>query len=322
MATEQILRADRIKPDFEGLKSAWEAMLSKYYLGTNELNPAYTLEVPCPYCNSTAIEQSFNLNGFWHRTCAECKTLYVSPRLSDACIEDLYSDAYYSEMYGRSMLPVFEQRKQLIGRRKFAQTVARWGGKGRGRVLDIGAGIGEVPDVFRDEGWLSHVIEMNPVAVEWLRGRGHEEVFHGSLDGYATDHSFDIIMAWGVVEHVVDPGAFLRRVHELLVPGGLFVSEVPHGQCLLVDVARKTGMDPKRILMGEQHIVLYSTSAYAMLHERNGFEKVQLQTNGLDCDTILKESGSDLPDEILAAMQECIDEKLYGDLLRGFWRRP
>ncbi|MCF8176925.1 MAG: class I SAM-dependent methyltransferase [Sulfuritalea sp.] len=322
MATEQILRADRIKPDFEGLKSAWEAMLRKYYLGADELNPAYTLEVPCPYCNSTVIERSFNLNGFWHRTCAECKTLYVSPRLSDACIEELYSDAYYSEMYGRSMLPVFEQRKQLIGRRKFAQTVARWGGKGRGRVLDIGAGIGEVPDVFRDEGWLCHVIEMNPVAVEWLRGRGHEEVFHGSLDGYTTDHRFDIIMAWGVVEHVVDPGAFLRRVHELLVPGGLFVSEVPHGQCLLVDVARKTGMDPKRILMGEQHIVLYSTGAYAMLHERNGFEKVQLQTNGLDCDTILKENGSDLPDEILAAMQECIDEKLYGDLLRGFWRRP
>jgi len=35
-------------------------------------------------------------------------------------------------------------------------------------------------------------------------------------------------------------------------------------------MARKTGMDPKRILMGEQHIVLYSTQAYIDLHERSG----------------------------------------------------
>jgi len=317
----QVLRADQIKPDFEALKAVWEGMLRKYFLSENVLDPAYTQVVPCPYCGSDRVERSFCLNGFHHRTCTECGTLYVSPRLSDACIEELYSDEYYSEMFARSMLPVFDKRKELIGRRKFAQTVSHWGGSKVGRVLDIGAGIGEVPDVFREAGWHTHVIEMNNVAVDWLRGRGHEEVFHGSFDNYATPHSFDIIMAWGVVEHVVNPDAFLQRVHELLSPGGLFVSEVPHGQCLLVDFASKTGIDPKRILMGEQHIVLYSTKAYTMLHERNGLRLVHLQTNGLDCDTILKESNSVLADNLLAVMQECIDEKLYGDLLRGFWRR-
>lgn len=318
---EQILRADEVKPDFEGLKNKWAEMLSKYYLDVKTLNPEYTVEIPCPHCGSKNIEQSFDLNGFHHKTCSECKTLYVSPRLSDTCIGELYSDDYYSEMYTRSMLPVFEKRKQLIGRRKFAQSVSYWGGKGTGRVLDIGAGIGEVTDVFLEEGWHSHAIEMNKVAVEWLRGRGHEEVFHGPLVDYEASHKFDLIMAWGVVEHVVNPDAFLKRIYELLVPGGLFVSEVPHGQCLLVDMARKTGMDPKRILMGEQHIVLYSTQAYITLHERNGLEKVHLQTNGLDCDTIFKENKVSVPDTVLAPMQECIDEKLYGDLLRGFWRR-
>jgi hypothetical protein len=110
-------------------------------------------------------------------------------------------------------------------------------------------------------------------------------------------------------------------VHHLLAPGGLFVSEVPHGQCLLVDMTRKTGIDPKRILMGEQHIVLYSTQAYIDLHERNGFEQVFLQTNGLDVSTIFKECNISATDDVLGPMQECIDEKLYGDLLRGFWRR-
>lgn len=318
---EPILRADDIKPDFEGLKIKWEEMLRKYYLDPKTLDPKFTLEIPCPHCGSENICSQFNLNGFCHKTCSKCKTLYVSPRLNDACIEELYSDDYYSEVYTRSMLPVFEKRKQLIGRRKFAQTISYWTGAGTGRVLDIGAGIGEVTDVFREEGWSSHAIEMNKVAVEWLKGRGHKEVFHGTLCDYVTTQKFDIIMAWGVVEHVVNPDAFLKKVYELLAPGGVFVSEVPHGECLLVDIARKTGMDPKRILMGEQHIVLYSTQAYIALHERNGLEKIHLRTNGLDLGTIFKESKVNIPDDVLAPMQECIDEKLYGDLLRGFWRR-
>jgi hypothetical protein len=108
----------------------------------------------------------------------------------------------------------------------------------------------------------------------------------------------------------------------MLKPGGVFVSEVPHGQSLLIDYSRKTGLDPKRILMGEQHIVLYSIQAYTDLHERNGLDKIHLQTNGLDVSTIFKESGVDIGDEMLAPLQESIDEKMYGDLLRGFWRKP
>lgn len=318
---ESVIRADDVKPDFETLKRRWQQMLEQYYLDPSTLNPLFTIEVACPYCSSKEMGDSFNLNGFHHRTCAECETVYVSPRLADSCIEKLYSDDYYSEMYTRSMLPVFEKRKSIIGERKFAQTVSCWGLSRTGRVLDIGAGIGEVTDVFREKGWRSHAIEMNAVAVEWLRGRGHDEVFHGRLEDYVTEHKYDIIMAWGVVEHVLDPDAFLRSVSSLLVPGGLFVSEVPHGQSLLVDMTRKTGIDPQRILMGEQHIVLYSTLAYVSMHERNGFDCVRLQTNGLDVDTLLKGLNVQLPDAALGAMQDCIDHKMYGDLLRGFWRR-
>lgn len=317
----EILRADEIKADFEALKIRWDQMLSKYFLNPEKIDEKFTIEIPCPHCDSSMIDDSFLLNGFWHKTCSNCKTLYVSPRLNDACIEELYSDDYYSGFYAKSMLPLFETRKEKIGRRKFAQSVLHWGGDKPGRVLDIGAGIGEVTDVFHEQGWLSHATEMNSVAVDWLNQRGYEEVFHGPLDTYVTENKFDVAMAWGVVEHVIDPDAFLQQVFELLNPGGLFVSEVPHGQSLLIDYSRKTGMDPKRILMGEQHIVLYSTDAYVALHERNGFKKVHLQTNGLDVSTIFKESGETISNDMLAPFQACIDEKNYGDLLRGFWRK-
>jgi len=317
---EAILRADQIKPDFEGLKKRWDELLSKYFDKNGSLISKFTISVPCPFCKKVEKEFNFELNGFNHISCKECGTLYVSPRLNDICIEELYSDEYYNEVYTRSMLPVFEKRKELIGKRKFNQVIS-FTDKKVGKVLDIGAGIGEVTDVFKDAGWTTHAIEMNPVAYEWLKGRSHDVVFHGPLDQFNSSEKYDIIMAWGVVEHVTNPDEFLKTVFNYLTDGGIFVSEVPHGQCLLVDAVRKISFDPKRILMGEQHIVLFSASAYRQLHERNGFKELHLQTNGLDIDTIFKETNQSIPDNILSALQESIDSKMYGDLLRGFWRK-
>jgi 2-polyprenyl-3-methyl-5-hydroxy-6-metoxy-1,4-benzoquinol methylase len=318
-----ILNADDVKPDFVGLKKKWNELLKKYFVADDILNQEFTIQVLCPHCGDSSVKFQFSLNGFNHNSCDNCETLYVSPRLNDNCIEELYSDDYYSEMYTRSMLPIFDKRKKLIGKSKYSQTVDIWGGNRTGFVLDIGAGIGEVTDVFQDAGWSSHAIEMNRVAVDWLKTRNHTEVFHGTLDQYtAPIEGFDIIMAWGVIEHVLEPDLFLKKVFNLLAPGGVFVSEVPHGKSFLVDMSRKMRLDPKRILMGEQHIVLYSTNAYLDLHSRNGFALEKIQTNGLDMSTIFKELGLGCSDLVIAAMQESIDENMYGDLLRGFWRKP
>ena len=55
-------------------------------------------------------------------------------------------------------------------------------------------------------------------------------------------------MAWNVIEHVLDPKDFVKKAYELLKPGGIFISEVPNGNSLLVDYCRNTGKDPLRIL--------------------------------------------------------------------------
>ncbi|AXX16226.1 MULTISPECIES: hypothetical protein [Leptospira] len=68
-------------------------------------------------------------------------------------------------MYTRSMLPIFEKRKQLIGYKKYSQIINHLSANLKGKILDIGAGIGEVVDVFKEESWETHAIEMNQVAI-------------------------------------------------------------------------------------------------------------------------------------------------------------
>jgi SAM-dependent methyltransferase len=315
-----VVHAIDVKPKFDELKAIWTKMLARFFDEKGALKPDFSKVVPCPFCDTNKTTAEFTLNGFRHVECTNCQTLYVTPRLNDRCIEELYSDEYYAEMYESSMLPAFEVRKEKIGKSKFAQ-ILKQSPVSKGRVLDIGGGIGEVSDVFRDNGWQTHITEMNKRAIKWLKTRNYTEVFEGLFDQYQTDHQFDVIMAWGVVEHVLDPNAFLTRVNHLLKPGGIFVSEVPHGNCLLVDYARSSGKDPERILMGEQHIVLYSKPAYEKLHQRAGLIPVHVQTNGLDVSTILKINQQAIAEPVLLEMQNAIDANEHGDLLRGFWTK-
>ena len=315
---EIIINASDVKPNFNLVKTAWAKMLGGYYKENGDLDEKYMEKVSCPHCNNNEYKGKFKLNGFVHVTCTSCSSVYVTPRLRTQYIDKLYSDSYYSEMFTKSMIPVFEKRKKLIGENKFKQIMQY--SEPIGRVLDIGCGIGEVIDVFKDHQWDCNVVELNPAAISWLEGRGHN-VSNIHFGDYESDKKYDIIMAWNVIEHVLDPKGFLKKAFELLKPGGLFVSEVPHGNSMLIDYCRDSGKDPERILQGEQHIMLYSIPAYMELHKNAGFEEITVRTNGLDFSTISKINNLEVDSNLVSSMQTLIDSKNYGDLLRGFWRK-
>jgi len=312
----KILRAGDLKHNIKEVKKIWNKMLSRYLDNNGELRSEYVKDVNCPYCDSREYNNEFKIKGFVHVKCINCDTVFVTPRLKDEYIDLLYSDEYYSELYIHSMIPMFENRKKIIGQRKYNQVLEY--SHHKGSVLDIGCGVGEVIDVFKDNNWDCHTIELNPIAVDWLKKKG-VKVSNINFDEYYSDIQFDVIMAWGVVEHVLNPKLFLKKIHSLLKTGGIFVSEVPHGNSLLVDYTRLKNKDPERIIMGEQHIVLYSIKAYTGLHRSAGLKELHVQTNGLDVSTIFEINGSKIKKEILSDAQELIDIKLYGDLLRGFW---
>lgn len=317
---ERIIDASEVKPNFSDVKDVWKKMLSPFYENENTLSAKFVKKVNCPHCDENSPYNAFKLNGFVHQSCSKCQCLYVSPRLKDEQLSKLYSDDYYSEMFTNSMLPYFDKRKAMIGQNKYVQIIEQRGDDSVGRVLDIGSGLGEVLDVFHDGGWDCEAVEVNPVAVNSLVKR-KIKVFSDVFDNYVEGEQFDVIMAWGVIEHVIDPKAFLSKVYRLLKPGGIFVSEVPHGNCLLAEYCRRTAKDPERILQGEQHIILYSIDAYKELHLNTGLDMLHIQTNGLDMSTIVNISGESMSAEVIADIQQGVDKAMNGDLLRGFWQK-
>jgi SAM-dependent methyltransferase len=121
-----------------------------------------------------------------------------------------------------------------------------------GRVLDLGAGIG------------THSLQLVRVADEVvalepdgelasiLRARvdGAVEVVEG--DAASVAGPFDAIVCFNVLEHIADDEGTLRRLHELLAPGGALLLLVPAHPALYGTLDRSFGHE-RRYARRELH---------------------------------------------------------------------
>jgi 2-polyprenyl-3-methyl-5-hydroxy-6-metoxy-1,4-benzoquinol methylase len=101
-----------------------------------------------------------------------------------------------------------------------------------GRVLDVGCAEGVNADALRARG-ASHIagIDADSGFAAAARDR-YDEVVHGSApeDLAWPDASFDTILAYDVLEHLVDPWTAAKRLAALLAPGGQLHVSLPNAR--------------------------------------------------------------------------------------------
>lgn len=97
------------------------------------------------------------------------------------------------------------------------------------RVLDVGAGIGELVGYLNDNGFDASGIEPAEEASRYaqLHGRRIVRADLAAWGAQATEPS-DAVVLLNVLEHVLDPEDTLRQVRALLAPGGVVCLRVPN----------------------------------------------------------------------------------------------
>ncbi len=109
-----------------------------------------------------------------------------------------------------------------------------------GRVLDVGCASGLTGTLLRPRHPIRLVgVEINPAAAETAR-ETYDEVFVGPAEEVldTIQESFDTILCYDVLEHLVDPWHVLRQLGRLTVPGARLHVSVPNARhlSLMVDV--------------------------------------------------------------------------------------
>lgn len=146
------------------------------------------------------------------------------------------------------------------------------------KLIDVGCGAGTFLERAAARGWEVHGTEFGRIPIETCRAKGIA-VEEGALDPdrYAPG-SFDVVTSFEVIEHVMDPGDELRRMHQVLRPGGLLYLTTPNYRCVGHWMA---GADWS-VVNYPEHLSLFTPRTMKRLLRQRNFAPMRIRTTGID----------------------------------------
>jgi len=162
------------------------------------------------------------------------------------------------------------------------KTISRLLKKENFKLLDVGSGRGDL---------LNHLRTMSPTS--YLCGidvaRCNSKNFNFILDDFVTtdiNDTFDVITSLACIEHVADPDTFVRKMRQLILPGGLIVIMTVDSGGLMYQIARmfnKIGIHAGyRRLYSKHHIHHFTNQSLRLLLEKHRFKIISQKNHNYD----------------------------------------
>ncbi len=114
----------------------------------------------------------------------------------------------------------YRERREII-----AKELRRIGKPGK--AIEIGASGGGNSQVLRDMGWDVLVTEYIDEGVEIAKARGFNAIQADARDLPLPDASFDVLVAFDVLEHIEEDHLAAAEIFRVLRPGGVALIAVP-----------------------------------------------------------------------------------------------
>ncbi len=183
----------------------------------------------CPLCGVTCALPVFRKNEFFYYRCPECQSLFVDLKMGDVAVYEYYGEDYYESKnlpkQGRGGYPSYRASYATLtdGFRKKLDFIRRY--VPEGKLLDAGAAYGfflkAAESHFQGDG-----IDVSPYAAMIAQRDFNAHVKVGNVESLdVPDRSYDVVVMWDILEHVIRPIKALTEVARVLKPGGyLFVS--------------------------------------------------------------------------------------------------
>lgn len=225
----------------------------------------------CDYCGNKILKMYHCIGKGPHcfYQCSVCGLISLDKESWPKDLEHYYENEYYKDEYegGSGSLWVHLPRLRIIDR--FL--------KKRGRLLEIGAGSGEMLHLLQEGGYDAVGIEPSRRAVllakEQFAIRLYQGSFRKELFGPKV---FDTVCLYQLFEHVPRPEIFLEEVKSVLKKGGQLLIETPNPSSIDAFLSKRLR---EVILRFPQHLFLYSPRLLSKMLKKHGFEIIALETS-------------------------------------------
>lgn len=239
------------------------------------------VQVDCPACDLDATAYIFDKFGFTFQRCEGCRTIYMSPRPSEAVMNDYYSNSENYAIWAEHVFPKTEAARRDKIHKPWFQRITdhcEQYSVPMTTLVEVGPGFGTFASVATDSGRFDRVVavEPTPELAQACRDRGVDVVEKRIEDVDRKDlPDADVIVAFEVIEHLFDPGSFLDGIRTRMREGGLLVMSCPNGEGFDISVLGADSM-----AVDAEHVNLFNPDSMATLLESHGLEPLQITTPG------------------------------------------
>ena len=130
---------------------------------------------------------------------------------------DIFSTVWYDSI---------EEHPSIWARYEFAIEILK-DRTSKGKLLEVGSWTGVFASRYKMWGYHVTCLDGCYAAGRISLDLGADFFVYGHIDDVVIDDKFDVICAFEILEHLVDPDSAIQKLKEALNPGGLLLVTVP-----------------------------------------------------------------------------------------------
>ncbi|MDB4012728.1 class I SAM-dependent methyltransferase [Cyclobacteriaceae bacterium] len=231
----------------------------------------------CPICKSEDTQFLLTKESINHVICKNCDCCF--PEKIPADVNDVYSDASYVSEFSDLDVEREGYKKERFGKERLNLIEDSIGSLEGKSILDIGCGRGWFLDLCKDKGMACYGQELGlELARDTSKRLGIEIIDLPVTEIKDKDDSFDVIVMFDLIEHVLDPVKFVQSLRPMLKNNGIMLFLTPNYNSFSV----RRLMKDSSLIMPTDHVCLFSKKATEVFAEMVDLKLDYIAFAGID----------------------------------------